>query len=187
MSDSQSPPGLLPGFISSLLSPMPRAPMEEILSRLIRSLIARRPDLMARLGETAEVPIAVVPDDLPHAFRLSLDRSNPRVRIVDKEQVKDASAVIRAPFLVLLGLLDGTFDGDAVFFSRSLRIEGRMDHVLALRNTLEEADLTPAEFAGLTGTAADLANRFAGRALDMARRLAGTSGLEPPVSGGARR
>ncbi|MBD1549722.1 ubiquinone anaerobic biosynthesis accessory factor UbiT [Roseibium aggregatum] len=186
MSDSQSPPGLLPGFISSLISPLPRAPMEEILSRLIRSLIARRPDLMARLGDTAEVPIAVVPDDLPHAFRLSLDRYNPRVRIVDKEQARDASAIIRAPFLVLLGLLDGTFDGDAVFFSRSLRIEGRMDHVLALRNTLEEADLTPAEFAGLTGTAADLANRFAGRALDMARYMAGARELDPQDPGSAR-
>ncbi|MBD1549633.1 ubiquinone anaerobic biosynthesis accessory factor UbiT [Roseibium aggregatum] len=186
MSDSQSPPGLLPGFISSLISPLPRAPMEEILSRLIRNLIARRPDLMTRLGETAEVPIAVVPDDLPHAFHLSLDRYNPRVRIVDKERVKDASAVIRAPFLVLLGLLDGTFDGDAVFFSRSLRIEGRMDHVLALRNTLEEADLTPAEFAGLTGTAADLANRFAGRALGMARYMTGARELDPPASGSAR-
>lgn len=186
MSDSQLPPGLLPGFISSLISPLPRGPMEEILSRLIRSLITRRPDLMARLGETAEVPIAVVPDDLPHAFRLSLDRYNPRVRIVDKEQVKDASAIIRAPFLVLLGLLDGTFDGDAVFFSRSLRIEGRMDHVLALRNTLEEADLTPAEFAGLSGTAADLANRFAGRALDMARFMAGTREPKQQGPGSAR-
>ncbi len=161
--------------------------MEEILSRLIRSLIARRPDLMARLGDTAEVPIAVVPDDLPHAFHLSLDRQNPRVRIVDKDKTRGAAAVIRAPFLVLLGLLDGTFDGDAVFFSRSLRIEGRMDHVLALRNTLEEADLTPAEFAGLTGTAADLANRFAGRALDMARYMTGAREPDRPASGGARR
>jgi predicted lipid carrier protein YhbT len=146
--------------------------MEALLSTLTRRLIARRPDLIRRLGDVVRVPIAIVPDDMPHAFLLSLDPASPRVRICDKNRIGEAAAIVRAPFLVLLGLLDGTYDGDALFFSRDLRIEGRTEHVLALRNTLEEADLTPGEFFGFSGKSAGWVNAFGDRLLGQVRAFA---------------
>ncbi|MHA7774626.1 ubiquinone anaerobic biosynthesis accessory factor UbiT [Roseibium sp. M-1] len=162
----------LPPLVSTLIAPLPKPPMEALLSTLTRRLVARRPDLIRRLGDVVRVPIAIVPDDMPHAFLLSLDPAKSRVRICDKNRIDNAAAVVRAPFLVLLGLLDGTYDGDALFFSRDLRIEGRTEHVLALRNTLEEADLTPGEFFGLSGKSAGWVNALSDRFLGQVRAYA---------------
>ena len=161
----------LPPVFSALIAPLPRTPMELLLSRLTKQLVARRPELLRRLGDVVRVPIAIVPDDMPHAFLLSLDADKSSVTICDKDGIEDAEAVVRAPFLVLLGLLDGTFDGDALFFSRDLRIEGKTEYVLALRNTLEDADLNPGEFFGLTGQPATWVNDVSGRILDTARQM----------------
>lgn len=158
--------------------------MEAVLSAFTKRLVTRRPELLRRLGKVVQVPIAIVPDDMPHAFLLSLDETRSSVSICDKDAISDAEAVVRAPFLVLLGLLDGTYDGDALFFTRDLRIEGKTEYVLALRNTLEEADLSPGEFFGLSGRSAGWVNDVSVRILDKARWLATRStaasgGLEP--------
>lgn len=156
--------------------------MEALLSRFTRRLVSRRPDLLRRLGAVVRVPIAIVPDDMPHAFLLSLDPAGSSVRICDKTKISEAQAVIRAPLLVLLGLLDGTYDGDALFFTRDLRIEGRTEYVLALRNTLEEADLSPGEFFGLSGTSARWMNEVSDTLLTQARALVASS-VAPPERG----
>ncbi|MCV0429690.1 MAG: SCP2 sterol-binding domain-containing protein [Roseibium sp.] len=177
----------LPPVIAAFIAPLPRTPMELLLSRLTKQLVARRPDLLRRLGDVVKVPIAVVPDDMPHAFLLSLDADKSSVTICDKDRIEDAEAVVRAPFLVLLGLLDGTYDGDALFFTRDLRIEGKTEYVLALRNTLEEAELNPGEFFGLTGRSASWVNDVSERILDKARQLAArTSGQVAPLETGHR-
>ncbi|WP_103225613.1 ubiquinone anaerobic biosynthesis accessory factor UbiT [Roseibium marinum] len=165
----------LPPVVSTFVEPLPRSPIEALLSVFTRRLVARRPDLLRRLGAIVHVPIAIVPDDMPHAFLLSLNADNSRVSICEKSEIDDAEAVIRAPFLVLLGLLDGTYDGDALFFSRDLRIEGRTEYVLALRNTLEEANLTSGEFFGLTGVSARWVDDITRSLLAQARSLASLS------------
>ncbi|NIA71282.1 hypothetical protein HBA54_22025 [Pelagibius litoralis] len=163
--------GELPNLIKTLLRPAPRLPLAVLLTRAVRRIASRRGDLIERLGPTARVPVAIMPSDLPFSFRVNLDGASARVEVVTVEEAETAAARIRAPLLILLGLLDGTYDGDALFFSRDLVIEGDTEHVLALRNTLEQADLTPAEFAGLHGPAADLVNRATAELLSGARRL----------------
>ncbi|CTQ53598.1 Putative lipid carrier protein [Roseibium album] len=174
----------LPPVVSTLIAPFPKTPMEAVLSAFTKRLVARRPELLRRLGAVVQVPIAIVPDDMPHAFLLSLDETKSNVSICEKDAIADAKAVIRAPFLVLLGLLDGTYDGDALFFTRDLRIEGKTEYVLALRNTLEEAELSPGEFFGLSGRSAGWVNDVSGRLLDKARwfaaRSAGKAGSMEP-------
>lgn len=163
--------GGLPSLISLLLRPAPRFPLALMLTRAVRRIVRERPDLIDRLGPTATVPVAVIPTDLPFCFRVLLCGERARVDVVDADEAATAAARIRGPLLVLLGLMDGTYDGDAVFFSRDIVIEGDTEHVLALRNTLEEASLTPAEFVGLTGTTAAYANSGANRLLAVARRI----------------
>lgn len=173
----------LPPLVSSLIAPLPKSPMEMLLSAFTKRLVARRPELLRRLGAVVKVPIAIVPDDMPHAFLLSLDNEKSSVSICEKTEISDAQAVVRAPFLVLLGLLDGTYDGDALFFARDLRIEGKTEYVLALRNTLEEADLSPGEFFGLSGRSADWVNGVGVRMLDKARWLAARTSSQPSTLG----
>lgn len=163
---------ILPPFVAKAIAPLPRAPAEGLLSLLVRRLVSRRPDLLRRLGTVSGVPIAIVPDDLPHAFLLALDARGASVSIRNKDEVAEADATIRAPLLVLLGLLDGRYDGDAMFFSRDLRIEGRTEYVLALRNTLEEAELTPGGFLGLGGPFASWINAAGAAMLARARSVA---------------
>jgi predicted lipid carrier protein YhbT len=50
-------------------------------------------------------------------------------------------ATIRGPLLALLGLLDGNFDGDALFFSRDITVDGDIGAVLALRNAVDDAQI----------------------------------------------
>lgn len=67
--------------------------------------------------------------------------------------------------------MDGTYDGDAVFFTRDLVIEGDTDAVLALRNTMEEADLSPAEFLGFNGRPREVVDGATNKTLGHLRRL----------------
>lgn len=170
--------GELPKVVAALLRPAPRLPLAIFLTQAARRQIHRRPELVERLGPAARVPIAVMPSDLPFSFRIVLDGARTRVDIVDREEAGRAAARIIGPLVILLGLLDGTYDGDAVFFSRDIVIEGDTEHVLALRNTIEEAELTPADFAGLSGAAANLVNRGSASALATIRRMLGA----PPAS-----
>ena len=91
-----------------------------------------------------------------------------------KKAPKAADVIVRGPLLSLLGLLDGTFDGDALFFSRSISISGKVDALLALRNAIEDADLKPSDFIGLGSTIGTVADSLVLNAVSIARRLAGS-------------
>ncbi|ADZ68989.1 Putative lipid carrier protein-like protein [Polymorphum gilvum SL003B-26A1] len=169
------------------MKPLPHWPLELALTRLVRQFVQRRPDLIARLGATAQVPIAVSPSDLPVAFVVRLGGRQSRIDVVNRDRIEGAAARIEGPLLILLGLFDGSYDGDAAFFARDITIEGQTEHVLALRNTLEEADLTPAEFVGLNGPVAEIVNRRTAQALDLARRLVGAPAVEQRSRAGAVR
>jgi predicted lipid carrier protein YhbT len=81
---------------------------------------------------------------------------------------------------VLLGMIDGTYDGDALFFSRDLTIEGDTEAVLALRNALENAEFDPATVIGLPRPLHDRFNRLTAAALGQVRHLLGAP--EPSAS-----
>ena len=163
--------GALPAVVTGLLAPLPRFPLAFALTGAVRDLARRRPELFERLDAFAEREIAVMPSDLPFAFVVEPRGTAARVRVVDHEEAERAAARIRATLLVLLGLLDGTYDGDALFFTRDLVVEGDTGVVVALRNTLENAELTPAELAGIGGPLARLVDRAVGDGLGLARRL----------------
>jgi predicted lipid carrier protein YhbT len=163
--------GALPAVVTRLLAPLPRFPLAFALTRAVRDLARRRPELFERLEAFADREIAVIPSDLPFAFVIEPRVTDARVRVVDHDEAERAAARIRATLLVLLGLLDGTYDGDALFFSRDLVVEGETGAIVALRNTLEDAELTPAELAGLRGVLGRLLDRAAEDGLALARRV----------------
>ncbi len=128
----------------------PAEPLGLPLTLIARRLIARHPSLISRLGEHAAARFAIDPTDLP--LCLLLHPHPTRTRITVHRTAPEADARIAGPLAALLGLVHGVYDGDALFFSRDLVIEGDTAAALALRNAIDDAELDlGAEIAALAG------------------------------------
>jgi predicted lipid carrier protein YhbT len=127
-------------------------------------LAARRhPDLFERLAEIPNPTFALVPDELPVAFVLRADTGRPMLRATPKGALGQAgaAATIRGPLRLLAALADGRLDGDTLFFSREIALEGSTEAAVALRNALDAAELGGlAELVLPPGPAAALAQRL---------------------------
>jgi predicted lipid carrier protein YhbT len=169
--------GHLPAAVARLMGIMPTLPLELLCARLAANATAARPSVVARLGEHAGSTFAIDPIDCPFAFLITLRRGRTLLNVVRDLQDARYAARIAAPLLVLLGMLDGTYDGDALFFSRDMVIEGDTEAVLALRNALDDAELDPATVLGVPGPLQAAFNRGIGEVLEQVRRL-----LDAPAS-----
>ena len=78
-----------------------------------------------------------------------------------------------------MGLVDGSYDGDALFFSRDLVVEGDVEAVLALRNAIDDAGIDlVADTAALFGPLAPIGERLLGGALLQLKAMAGAAKRE---------
>ena len=168
--------GELPGLARMLMAPSGLLPLGPILTHALRGLARRRPGLFDRLGAHARRSFMIEPSDLAFAFIVVPDGPRATVRTVARRRAArdvQADVHVRGPLLALLGLLDGTLDGDALFFSRAITVSGRTDALLALRNAIEDAELRPSDLLGVDGRAGALADLSILRAIAMLQRLAG--------------
>ncbi|MDO5631361.1 MAG: SCP2 sterol-binding domain-containing protein [Paracoccus sp. (in: a-proteobacteria)] len=131
------------------------------LGRFAARISAQCPGLLRRLGNYANCKVLIDPTDLP--FTLLMEPSNwPRIT-AHRCHAPQADARIAGPMVALIGMLHGQFDGDALFFSRDLTIEGDTEAVLALRNALDDAELDlTEELAQLSGPFAQPLRRLVG-------------------------
>lgn len=164
--------GELPAFVRVLFPTLGALPLGLLLTHSIRALTRRQPRLFDRLGEHRSACYFVDPSDLAFAFTVIPDGEKSLVRVVGKAAAGTADVVIKGPLLMLLGLLDGTLDGDALFFHRIISVSGRTEAVVALRNAIDDAELRPADLLGLQGALARLADAGILGGLSAARRLA---------------
>lgn len=164
----------LPGLIRRLPA-FPARPFGPLLTQALRSLARRRPGAFERLGEFSKARFLIDPTDLPFAFHVVPDGRKAVVRATAKESTTAFDVVIRGPILLLLGVLDGSLDGDALFFHRTIAVRGRTEAVVALRNAIEDAELQPSDLLGLQGAIARYANSGIIRGLDLARRFVSNS------------
>jgi predicted lipid carrier protein YhbT len=130
----------IPAPVGALIRPLPLWPLRFVLERLAASLATRRPNLFARLGLHADKVFLVEPVDLPVAFRLTPCPVRPAIEPVRRPAGR-WDARIAGPLAALVGLVHGAFDGDALFFSRDIVVEGDTEAVLALRNALDDAEI----------------------------------------------
>lgn len=165
--------GELPYLMRLLAAPSGMLPLGFLLTRSLRDLARRKPQLFERLGDHRRSSFFIDPADLGYAFLMVPDGRSAQVKMVNKKASGASDVVVRGPLLSLLGLLDGTFDGDALFFSRGISVSGKVDALLALRNAIEDADLKPSDFIGLGGGIGSVADSLVLNAISMARRLAG--------------
>ncbi|GAA0527723.1 hypothetical protein GCM10008941_03860 [Rhizomicrobium palustre] len=137
--------------------------------RLMANAMAARPSFAARLGAYTGRTFAVDPVDCPFVFVIRPDEGRTQLSVVRDTAIFDAR--IAAPLVVLIGMVDGSYDGDALFFSRDLSIEGDTEAVLALRNAIENAELDPSTVLGLPKSLQGPVNRAARQMFTRLRRV----------------
>lgn len=137
-------PPLTPVRLAGMAArPLPPVLLQPGLSMAMHILAKRHPRLLERLSGLGAPRFLVDPLDLPFAFLLETGPGAPHLSALsdrDKASV-DATAVIRGPLLRLVDLLEGRVDGDALFFTRDLTIEGETEAVVALRNAVDDAEI----------------------------------------------
>ena len=151
MSEARSIPQF-PAVGSIALRLAPLWPLSLAASRLAATLARRHPSLFSRLGAQADKTFLIDPTDLPLVFVLKPRPPRPEFSARRRDEAVDWDARIAGPLAALIGLVHGAYDGDALFFSRDLSIEGDTEAVVALRNAIdnEELDLVR-EAAALLG------------------------------------
>lgn len=135
-----------------------RGPVEHLLTAGLRRVARRRPEIFERLDGFQDALFVLAPDDWPVVFELQPCAAQGQVRVTRAGALTAATARIRGPLTALLGLFDGSIDADAAFFSRSIRVEGEVQAVMALHNALEAAELTLADILGLPQPAGGMAD-----------------------------
>ena len=148
-----------PPWLARAMAPLPLVPLQPALALLLARIGRAHPDLYDRLGEHAQKRFGIDPIDLPFAFVLEPKPRRPLARAV-RELPAGLDASIRGPLAGLIGMAEGTLDGDALFFSRVLWVEGDVSAALALRNAIDDAriDLGTLLFGGLGPVGARLAD-----------------------------
>jgi predicted lipid carrier protein YhbT len=155
------------------------APIDALLGRIAATLIARHPALADRLRESPPASLLVMPTDLPVRFLIETGAMGLALRLVLPDETPPTGTRISAPIAALLALAECRTDADAIFFDRTLAIDGDIEPVLALRNAIESEsiDVAHSVFAAL-GPFAAPARRAGAAARD-------AMGLAAPVVGAA--
>ncbi len=153
----------LPPLFGRSIRVLPLLPLQLPLALVLRSLVERHPRIFERLGEHAGKRFGIEPTDLPFAFVLEPHPQAPRIVAV-RNLPHDIPVRIAGPLVGLLGLIDGSYDGDALFFSRELTVEGDVEAVVALRNAIDSEDVDlVADTAAMLGPLAPFGRLLLGR------------------------
>jgi predicted lipid carrier protein YhbT len=152
---------------------LPAGPRDAVLTRIARALAERHPAILQRLAPYSGRMVLIVIDDM--GIDLALALGTPiHLGLATVAQQRRADAVIRGAWPALLALLEGRADGDALFFSRDIAIEGATDLVLAIRNAIDGAGIDLLrDIAGACGPLAPLVRRTAPAMMNAALRAAG--------------
>lgn len=135
------------------------AALAAILSRLLRSTAMRHPSVLRRMGGAAGARFCLDLTDMP--VLLVMEPALGRIRAFPRNEAPGHDAIIRGKITAFLSMLHGAEDGDALFFSGELAIEGDTGAVLALRNALDDAELDlTEEIASLVPRLAPLVRRL---------------------------
>ena len=138
----RSAPPLSPVLLAGLaMRPLPPALLQPALNAAMTAIHRRHPGVFERLAGLCSPVYLVDPTDLPFMFLLHADPDMPSLTAVPHAEPEEATATIRGPLLTLIELMEGRLDGDALFFSRELVVEGDTEAVVALRNAVDGAEI----------------------------------------------
>lgn len=125
------------------------------LRKLIHVISHRRPEIFRRIEGHHHKTFLIDATNIPFLICLRPNPDNPQLTAVRRRNVPESSARISGSFLTLLGMIDGRYDGDALFFTRDLCVEGDTEAVVCLRNALDDVEGSIADdvaaFFGMPG------------------------------------
>lgn len=147
----------LPKF---LLRPVPVAAYKPFLQFAMDAVLKEYPHLFERMEDYSDKLILMNPTDFPFVLVLSPDPLMPSLNAYKSENDCLYDASITGTLSTFMAMLDGKLDGDALFFSRDLTIEGETECVIALRNTLDDAG--PDVFGAIANALGPFAPAFKG-------------------------
>jgi predicted lipid carrier protein YhbT len=178
--NNTAPIPLFPLLGARLLAPLPAGPLSLVLGHVARGMAERHPGLFTRLGPHAEKRFLIDPTDLPFSFLIRPKPAGPRIETRRQVTAADWDSRIAGPLAALLGMVHGAYDGDALFFSRDIVIEGDTEAALALRNAIDDTEIDLyAEAAGSLGAAGRLAGPRLAPLARMASRITGVALIRP--------
>ena len=134
-------------FVGLALRPAPKPALQAAASLALAAMLRRHKGVFERLESLANPVYLIDPVDLPVSLLLDAALPAPRLTVLRDGDAVPAppAAAIRGALPALIELLEGRTDGDAMFFSRTLTVEGDMAAVVALRNAVDGADIDLAE------------------------------------------
>lgn len=130
-----------PKAVAHLLRCLPLTPIAIAGQRLVESVACRHPSLFDRLGDQARKTYLIELTDIPLSFLIAPSQARPALDVLRDGRNSRWEARIAGPMAALIGLLHGKYDGDALFFSRDIVVEGDTEAILALRNALDDAEI----------------------------------------------
>ncbi|MBS0280811.1 MAG: hypothetical protein JSR25_06605 [Proteobacteria bacterium] len=165
----------LPAWVKFAFHTVPLPIMDMALRGLISGLVRRHPELVERMGPYVSTTFLIEPTDLPIQFRLRLNRPA-SIACQRRPTLCAWDARVAGPIGILVAMVHGALDGDALFFSRDITIEGDTDAILAMRNAIDaaEIDLT-CEVANLFGPLSPVAKIATQAAMPVMDRLFGVT------------
>ncbi len=127
----------LPTF---LLRPIPLKILQPAINRAVSKVIEKNPQIFDRLATNGNKSILINPTNLPMVFLFKPNHLNPSVYAYRNENGLSYDASISGSVLTLLSMIDGELDGDALFFTRDIVINGDTEAIVALRNAFDDVD-----------------------------------------------
>lgn len=117
------------------------APADIILGRLVATLSDWHPDFIRRLQDNRPAVLLVTPTDLPFRFLVMTGPAGLSLRLVLPGETVQAATQVSAPLDTLTALAECRMDADAIFFDRTLTIDGDIEPVLTIRNAIESESI----------------------------------------------
>jgi len=127
--------------VTSAARAVPMAALQSVLSAALGVVGRNHPGVFDRLEGYYDARYVIDPADLPFVFQLRADPARPSLTAHWRDEKLNPTARISGRMLSLVDLLEGQLDGDALFFSRDIMIEGDTSAVLALRNAIEAEEI----------------------------------------------
>ncbi len=135
---------VLPEFNSALLFGMLSEPfickpiLQTGINKLTKLFLQQHPKVITKMAEFSPARLVLVPADMPFCFFVEFTKDSLQINIIDSNAYSGSNlTIVTASLEVFIKMLEGDLDGDALFFSRQLMVEGDTTIVVALRNILE--------------------------------------------------
>jgi predicted lipid carrier protein YhbT len=135
----------LPRLLRLIIAPVPLFAIQPVLHKIVHHIAQKRSELFDRIGPHKDKLFLIDPVNLPFAFALRPNPDRLSFRAYRRRNLPQVEARIAGTFLTLLDMVDGQLDGDALFFTRELVVEGDTEAVVCLRNAIDDIEGSIAE------------------------------------------